>query len=155
MTNRSALIAFGVSSVIGGVLGITAGAARTLVPTSAVVIPPAPEAHSDLLSSARFDELIDRTRRDPFRAELTADPPEIEMAQASEPPIEANPAPSIVGVIGGPPWSALLRSIVSPAAVVIQQGDTVDGLHVLLVSIDSVVVDDGARLWTLRVQEER
>jgi type II secretion system (T2SS) protein M len=71
------------------------------------------------------------------------------------PPPAAKPAIQIVlgGVMGGPPWRAVLSGIPGHnGSVIVAQGDTLGGLRVKSVQRDVVVVQGPDTMWTLKVR---
>ena len=80
-----------------------------------------------------------------YRAELVGAPP--------PPPRQAKPALSLTGIIGGPPWSAVLDGVPGrQGSTVVQQGDTLGGLKVRSLKRDTVVITGMDTTWRLIVR---
>jgi hypothetical protein len=83
---------------------------------------------------------------DPFR--LDRQPaavryrPELEApAGAAPPPAPPKPALVLRGIVGGPPWDAMLDGVPGrPGAVLVHRGDTLGGLTVSAISRDTVTI---------------
>jgi hypothetical protein len=57
------------------------------------------------------------------------------------------------GIIGGPPWSAILEGIPGrEGSVVLRRGDTIAALRVRAVRRDTVVVEGADTTWRLTVK---
>jgi hypothetical protein len=71
------------------------------------------------------------------------------------PPEPKAPRPTLVlrGIIGGPPWSAILEGIPGrQGSVVLRRGDTVAALVVRAVRRDTVVIEGADTTWRLTVK---
>lgn len=93
---------------------------------------------------------------DPFRVARHPSPveyrPEIEGAPPP-PPRPPKPGLSVAGIIGGPPWSAVVEGIPGrQGSTVVQQGDTLGGLTVRSVKRDTVVITGVDTVWRLIVR---
>lgn len=93
---------------------------------------------------------------DPFRAARHPSPAEyrLELEGApSPPPRPPKPGLSVTGIIGGPPWSAVVEGIPGrQGSTVVQQGDTSGGLRVRSVKRDTVVITGMDTTWRLIVR---
>lgn len=94
--------------------------------------------------------------RDPFRLDrrpaTIAYTPAIETAPAP-PPRPPRPQLIVAGIIGGPPWEALIEGIPGrQGSVLVRQGDTLAGLRVRSVGKDTVRVTGMDTTWTLSVR---
>ena len=95
-------------------------------------------------------------QRDPFR--LARRPSDVayspDLAGAPPPP-PAPPKPTLTlkGVVGGPPWQAVLEGIPGrDGGVLLGKGDTLGGLKVQAVGPDTVVVRGMDTTWKLTVK---
>lgn len=93
---------------------------------------------------------------DPFRAGRRPSPiaysPTIEGAP---PPTQGTPRPSlgVSGIIGGPPWSAVLEGVPGrEGGTVVRSGDTLSGLTVRSVDRERVVISGMDTTWRLIVR---
>jgi hypothetical protein len=94
-----------------------------------------PFRHDRRPASARFD---------PFPA-----PPNLRPAPAAPP----KPVLSLVGVVGGPPWRAIIEGLPGRSgAVVLGTGDTAGGLRLTAVTADSVRIIGLDTAWILTMQ---
>jgi hypothetical protein len=97
---------------------------------------------------------------DPFRAEhhpsIVPYSPELESAAASAPPPPPKPPKprlAVSGIVGGPPWSALLDSVPGrDGSVLVSKGDTLGGLKISFVGRDTVIVQGADTVWRLVVK---
>jgi hypothetical protein len=64
------------------------------------------------------------------------------------PPVPSGPMPVLQGVLGGPPWSAIVAGLPSmPSPVVLRPGDTVAGFIVGRMTRDTVVLRGAGRTY--------
>jgi len=93
---------------------------------------------------------------DPFRAVRHPSPIPYQPAQEGAPPPPPRapvPALSVSGIIGGPPWAAVLEGVPGrQGSVVVHPGDTLGGLRVRTVKRDSVVITGVDTTWRLIVR---
>lgn len=94
--------------------------------------------------------------RDPFRLERrpSAVPysPALESAPPP-PPRPPHPALVIAGIVGGPPWEALLDGVPGrQGTVLVRRGDTLGGLRVRSVTKDTVRITGMDTTWVLTVR---
>ncbi len=83
----------------------------------------------------------------PFRTDLqgAAPPP---------PPKPPRPALALSGIVGGPPWEALVDGIPGrDGAVLVRKGDVIGELRVRSVGPDSVVIQGADTTWRLGVRK--
>lgn len=85
----------------------------------------------------------------PYRPELdgvvTAPPP--------PPPKPPKPRLALAGILGGPPWTALLDSVPGrEGSVLVHKGDTLGGLRIRAVGRDTVIVQGADTVWKLVVR---
>ena len=74
-------------------------------------------------------------------------------AAAPTPPKPAKPRLALAGIVGGPPWTALLDSVPGrEGSVLVRRGDTLSGLRVRSVGRDTVVVEGADTVWKLIVK---
>jgi hypothetical protein len=96
--------------------------------------------------------------RDPFRVDrrpsTVAFRTDLEGAAPPPPPPKPpRPALSLAGIIGGPPWEALLVGIPGKdGSFLVRQGDVIDGFRIRSVGHDSVVVQASDTTWRLAVK---
>lgn len=93
---------------------------------------------------------------DPFRVTRRPSPiayqPALEGAPAP-PPRPPRPALSVSGIIGGPPWSAVLEGVPGrDGGTVVHQGDTLGELKVRVVKRDTVVIIGMDTTWRMIVR---
>jgi hypothetical protein len=96
---------------------------------------------------------------DPFRVDhqpsSVAYRPELE-GVAPPPPVPKPPKPKLMlaGIIGGPPWEALLDSVPGrDGSVLVRKGDTLGGLRVRSIGRDTVIVQGVDTTWRLIVRQ--
>lgn len=79
---------------------------------------------------------------------------------APEPTADAAPAPArprlvLSGIVGGPPWAALIDGLPGKeGTTLVQLGDTLSGLRVQSVTARGVVVIGMDTTWTLTIDRE-
>lgn len=95
-------------------------------------------------------------RNDPFRFEhQPSGVPYTVQAEGAAPPPPAPPKPKIalVGIIGGPPWEALVEGIPGrDGSVVVRQGETIGALQFTSIRRDTVVVRGADTTWKLTLR---
>jgi len=96
---------------------------------------------------------------DPFRVDhqpsSVAYRPALE-GVAPPPPVPKPPKPRLLlaGIIGGPPWEALLDSVPGrDGSVLVRKGDTLGGLRVRSIGRDTVIVQGVDSTWRLIVRQ--
>lgn len=94
--------------------------------------------------------------RDPFRLERkpsgVAYSPTLEGAPPP-PPRPPRPALAVAGIVGGPPWEALVEGIPGrEGSTLVRRGDTVSGLRIRSITKDSVRITGMDTTWTLTVR---
>jgi hypothetical protein len=73
--------------------------------------------------------------------------------QAPPPPKPPKPHLALSGIVGGPPWSAILDSVPGrDGSALIRKGDTLGGLKVRSVGRDTVIVQGADTVWKLIVK---
>lgn len=66
------------------------------------------------------------------------------------PPKPSHPALALAGIVGGPPWAALVEGIPGrEGATVVRAGDTLGGLRIRAVGRDTVIVRGADTTWKL------
>jgi hypothetical protein len=86
----------------------------------------------------------------PYRPELDG----VAAAAPPSPPKPAKPRLAIAGILGGPPWTALLDSVPGhDGSVLVKKGDTLGGLRIRSIGRDTVVVQGTDTLWKLVVRQ--
>ena len=116
------------------------------------------QRHASADSMRRFASFV--TAHDPFRPEhhpsIVPYNPDIESAAAGAPPPPPKPPKpriAVAGIVGGPPWSALLDSVPGrDGSVLVRKGDTLSGLRIRSVGRDTVIVQGADTVWRLVVK---
>lgn len=86
----------------------------------------------------------------PYRPELDG----VAVAAPPPPPKPPKPHLAVAGILGGPPWTALLDSVPGrEGSVLVKRGDTLGGLKIRSVGRDTVVVQGVDTLWKLVVKQ--
>lgn len=71
---------------------------------------------------------------------------------AAAPPVR--PTLALVGIVGGPPWAAVLNGIPGRSGpVVLYVGDTLAGLRIRSIKTGSIVVSGMDTVWRLQLQQ--
>ena len=140
-------LAFGVAALLGARTPRDPAAAAGLRPPVAAPLPRAADTDASLAALVATD---------PFRAARHPSPvaykPELEGAPPP-PPRAPRPALAVSGIIGGPPWSAVLEGIPGrEGGAVVRGGDTLGGLRVRQVTRDTVVITGMDTTWRLIVR---
>lgn len=148
-----------VTTLAFGALSLVAWRRRTLPAVAApasTMTGPAPIRQWDADSLANVAERV--VEKDPFRLErrpsLVAYDPSIEMAPGSMPAMRPPRAALVLsGILGGPPWQALLEGVPGrTGTTVLSAGDTVGDIRIRLVTRDSVIVQSRDTTWRLGVR---
>lgn len=95
--------------------------------------------------------------RDPFRLErrppTVAYEPEVGAVALAWLPDVARPTLVLKGLVGGPPWQAVLEGVPGrDGAVLVRRGDTLGALRVRAVGRDTVIVQGMDTTWRLTVR---
>lgn len=106
----------------------------------------------DRIANAR-DEVVGS---DPFRLSRRPSSIAFEAGTSSnetfEPQRSAGLELILAGVLGGPPWQAVLKGVPGrPGSVVVREGESIDDLLIASVTKDSVVVSGADTSWVLKV----
>jgi hypothetical protein len=134
-----------------------AGARAPRVETNAEKISPRARVFSTASTMRDIEEsALALAETDPFRAARHPSPiayqPELEGAPPP-PPRAPRPALTVSGIIGGPPWSAVLEGVPGrEGGAVVRQGDTLGGLKVRAVKRDTVTISGVDTTWRLIVR---
>jgi len=125
----------------------------------AVVVGPAPDARVDAGSPVADDARV-AIERNPFR--LSRLPADVRFARASAPAVEpvqtplVRPPLSLTGIVGGPPWTAIIEGLPGQAAgTLVREGSTFDKLVVRTVTASNVVVQGPDTTWRLTLPAGR
>jgi hypothetical protein len=116
-----------------------------LEPPPAQLVWPADSLAAEARAVAAGDPFrLDRRPADvPYRTESTGAP-------APPPPKPARPPLALAGIVGGPPWVALLAGVPGRAGnVVVHRGDVLGDLTIRAVGKDTVIVHGADTTWTL------
>lgn len=112
---------------------------------------PRPPASDSALRAAAWIASVNpfRLSRRPadvaYRPELEGAPP--------PPPSPPKPTLLLAGVIGGPPWQAVIEGVAGrEGGVVVREGDVVEGFRVRHVGPDEVVITGMDTTWNLAVR---
>jgi hypothetical protein len=104
-------------------------------------------------------ELTTTVDHDPFRLERHPSPigykPELEgVAPPPPPPKQPHPLLTLSGILGGPPWDALLDGVPGhDGSTLVHQGDVIGTLKIRSVSRDSVVITGEDTTWRLGLKK--
>jgi hypothetical protein len=96
---------------------------------------------------------------DPFRIDhhpsAVAYRPELEgIAPPPAAPKPAKPRLTLAGIVGGPPWAALLDSVPGhEGSVLVRKGDTLGDLKIRSIHRDTVIVQGADTVWKLVVKQ--
>lgn len=141
----------------------TAFAWRRALSGASTFASPAPSVPADVrtFESESLDAAVEVTvESNPFRldrrpAQVAYDP-ELEGAAPAPPPPPPAPKPSLslAGIIGGPPWEALIDGIPGrEGSVLVRGGQTVGELHVRSVNAGKAVIEGADTVWTLTLRK--
>lgn len=73
-----------------------------------------------------------------------------EVTSVATTPAPPRPILSLLGIVGGPPWSAIVAGVPGrDGAVVMRLADTLSGLRIATIRRDTVVVRSRDTTWTL------
>jgi hypothetical protein len=76
-----------------------------------------------------------------------------QVARVNVPPAPPKPALALAGIIGGPPWAALLDGVPGhPGSLVVHRGDSLAGLTVRAISPNGATVTGMDTTWRLVVK---
>lgn len=126
-----------------------------------------PDSDKTVLASAPYPVTRERPQvlvasaevlvtRDPFRVDRR--PATVAYSPALEsgpppPPRPPRPTLAVAGIIGGPPWEALIEGVPGrQGSVLVRRGDTISGLRVRSVGRDTVHITGMDTTWTLSVR---
>ncbi len=127
--------------------------ARTAFVVAALPALPAPARHD----AARRADAAEIVGNDPFRLSREPAPTPFEpgKANAALPPAAPSaPRASFIlrGVVGGPPWEALVEGFPArPGPLLVRQGERIGDLYVRLIKRDTVVIGATDTTWRLGV----
>lgn len=161
MTRRRVELALWVAAIV---LAILAGLRGRAV-ASAVLNPTAPKLPWETLGTPspvlvpRSDALVAASESlvagDPFRLERKPSGVPYSPAMEAAPPPSRPPRPAlgVAGIVGGPPWEALLEGIPGrEGTTLVRRGDTLSGLRVRSITKDTVRITGMDTTWTLTVR---
>lgn len=151
-----------VASVAAAIAIASIGAWTTAIPAPAVQEHPAaigspspvgPDTVALALSAARLRS------RDPFRLERK--PADVRynpwgtIAASAPAPAPSRPALALVGLVGGPPWNALLEGVPGrETGMLLQLGDSAAGIRFVALRGDTVVLAGFDTTWSLAARRE-
>jgi hypothetical protein len=143
------------AAAIAAALGVRAAPA-TAIP-AARPMPAAPAAPRRLDPDSIARAVAYTVANDPFR--LSRQPATVAYSPALEglapPSAPRPPRPNLVlrGIVGGPPWSAILDGIPGrDGSIVLRTGDSVATLVVRAVGRDTVIIKGADTTWRLTVK---
>jgi hypothetical protein len=149
---------WGVTAIatLAAVLGVRSVEKRTDAPVATKVTAQAESRRID--PDSLFQSAAHLASNDPFR--LSHQPPSVAYSPALEglappPPVARPPRPNLVlrGVVGGPPWSAVIEGIPGhDGSVLLRKGDTIATLAVRAVGRDTVIIKGADTTWRLTVK---
>lgn len=157
---RAAVLERGLWAVAGlatvvAVLAVRAARATPEVIPRSIVPAAAEPRHVAADSIAQAAAYV--TASDPFR--LSRQPASVAYSPALEglaPPVaQGPPRPTLVlrGIVGGPPWSAILDGVPGrDGSVVVRRGDSLGTLVVRVVGRDTVIINGADTTWRLTVK---
>jgi len=154
MTSRwieAALWSIGLAGAMRGAVTIHAmhGDTRATVATMPVLTAVAKIPSADSLTEA-VTAIVDDNLFRADRAAVEDNPQPPSPVVGSEPPKPPKPALALRGILGGPPWDAVIDGIPGhEAAMVLRAGQLTNGLSVRSVSRDSVVIRGMDTTWRL------
>lgn len=94
--------------------------------------------------------------RDPFRLERRPSAVPYNPALGTVPspaPRPPRPTLAVTGILGGPPWEALLEGVPGrQGSVLVRRGDTLGGLHIRSVTKDTVWIRGMDTTWVLSLR---
>ena len=95
--------------------------------------------------------------RDPFRLERRpSGVPYSAATEAAPPPAPRPPRPTlaVAGIVGGPPWEAIITGIPGRSeAALVRRGDTLGGFHVRSITRDTVRISGMDTMWVMTIRE--
>jgi hypothetical protein len=116
-------------------------------------IPAAPPAMRLIAADSLEEALTVLTENDVFRPSTAAVPASVPVTTVA--PLPAAPRPPLVvrGLLGGPPWDAVLDGIPGrTGSVVVRAGDVIGALRVRAITRDSVIVESADTVWRLSLR---
>lgn len=112
-----------------------------------------PEPDSLLAAAARVAE-ADPFRLDRRPADVPFGTPAASVTQPAPAPNVAKPSPLLSGIVGGPPWVALLDGIPGhDGSVMLRVGDTLGGITVRAVTASTATISGFDTTWKLSVKQ--
>jgi hypothetical protein len=149
-------VLWSVATVVTGIAIVGARAAAP--PTSAVTrtVRSAPTEPRQFAQDSLTNAAAYVVENDPFRLarrpSTVAYSPALEGLAPTREPKAPRPKLLVRGIIGGPPWSAIIEGIPGRnGSVVLRGGDTVAALRVRAVRRDTVVIEGADTTWRLTV----
>jgi hypothetical protein len=133
--------------------------AASMTVTTVPVVSRAPR-ESVRIDPDSLDEFVQTTHEnDPFRlSNSPATVPFNARGDIAAPAANAQPRPQLVvtGIVGGPPWQAILDGLPGqPAGTIVRAGGTFDKLTVRSITRDTVVVQAPDTTWRLTLSRGR
>ena len=142
-------------AILATVVEVRGVAATGIVAARPLPAAPLPPRRPDPDSVGRAVEYV--VANDPFR--LSRQPATVPYAPALEglapPPTARPPRPTLVlrGIVGGPPWSAILDGLPGrEGSALVRRGDTVGTILVRAVGRDTVIIQGADTTWRLTVK---
>jgi hypothetical protein len=148
---------WGVTIVAAIVALIEVRSTTAAPPAAARPLPAAPAEPRRLASDSIAQAVAHVVANDPFR--LSRQPATVAYSPALEglapPPVVRPPRPVLVlrGIVGGPPWSAILEGLPGrDGSTLVRRGDTVGTVRVRAVGRDTVIIQGADTTWRLTVK---
>lgn len=146
-----------VTVVAAGTAVAGARTAEVPIAAGAPVVPASPAEPRVVAPEALDAGAASVVETNPFR--LSRRPATVAYSPALEglepAPVAQAPRPNLVvrGIVGGPPWSAIIEGIPGrDGSVLLRRGDTIAALLVRAVRRDTVVVEGADTTWRLTVK---
>lgn len=154
-TSRVEISLWSAVAVFGAITMVTARAPRAELHGEVTAAKPRATSTASMMRDIE-DAAVSLPETDPFRAARRPSP----IAYAPDrvggpppPPRAPRPGLSVSGIIGGPPWSAVLEGIPGQQrSTVLHPGDTLGGLRIRAVRRDTVVITGLDTTWRLSVR---
>ncbi len=148
-------------AIAGSALAVSGWRSSSRMAADSAVVPSllASPAEPRALKGDSLDRSVARiVASDPFRiarrpASVSFATEQIGVPAAPPPPRPPRPQLALAGILGGPPWEALLEGLPDrPSATLVRAGDVFGGLKVRAVMRDTVIVQGADTVWKLTMK---